>query len=433
MAISAGETLSLNNLAGATGFTQSSNVSLGTIKGSPQAGDNISLSSFGVDSIDSINGFTYAVESTSEQYVIQFTGNGTNFNNKIRPRSANYTWSVSPSYNSAGNVSGYLDLPSSPAYNPTISIGAMNPQGAGSQTSLLGSVSHTLSSTFDDGFNDHATNFGDAITKTVHSVDSYDSNASPLCLTSDSPILKSDGTIVEIGDLEEGDILSGYSLNGLSEDESAYLDWSTDSLSTSATTTQVVSIIYSFADRYYNINSDEIKATAEHPLLVKDSSDDNYKFKTVSNIQVGDKLIKGDSTEVAVTSITAVNSTTEIVSIDVETNDTYLVNGYITHNKGGNSHTDEGVTNAPTTIAYNQSTRILSWAQGGGTEPGGNTYDFDIDNNSDFSSPSISRTQYSNNEFQVILSAGTYHLRVREYSTNGLLSAYSTTTSFVVL
>ena len=125
MAISAGETLSLNNLAGATGFTQSSNVSLGTIKGSPQAGDNISLSSFGVDSIDSINGFTYAVESTSEQYVIQFTGNGTNFNNKIRPRSANYTWSVSPSYNSAGNVSGYLDLPSSPAYNPTISIGAL--------------------------------------------------------------------------------------------------------------------------------------------------------------------------------------------------------------------------------------------------------------------------------------------------------------------
>ena len=36
MAISAGETLSLNNLAGATGFTQSSNVSLGAIKGSPQ-------------------------------------------------------------------------------------------------------------------------------------------------------------------------------------------------------------------------------------------------------------------------------------------------------------------------------------------------------------------------------------------------------------
>ena len=33
MAISAGETLSLNNLAGATGDVQNSNVSLGSIKG----------------------------------------------------------------------------------------------------------------------------------------------------------------------------------------------------------------------------------------------------------------------------------------------------------------------------------------------------------------------------------------------------------------
>ena len=31
-----------------------------------------------------------------------------------------------------------------------------------------------------------------------------------LCLTSDSPILKADGTIVEVGELEEGDVLSGY-------------------------------------------------------------------------------------------------------------------------------------------------------------------------------------------------------------------------------
>ena len=70
MAISAGETLSLNNLAGASGDTQNSNVSLGDIKGSPSAGDNISLSSFGIDSVGSISGFTYAVESTNETYTL---------------------------------------------------------------------------------------------------------------------------------------------------------------------------------------------------------------------------------------------------------------------------------------------------------------------------------------------------------------------------
>ena len=48
MAITSGETLSLNGLAAATGNTQNANVSLGSIKGTPVAGDNISLSSYGI-------------------------------------------------------------------------------------------------------------------------------------------------------------------------------------------------------------------------------------------------------------------------------------------------------------------------------------------------------------------------------------------------
>ena len=79
MAISAEETLSLNNLAGATGNTEGSNVSLGAIKGSPSAGDNISLSSFGIDSVGSLSGYTYAVESTNETYTLAFGGEGSNF------------------------------------------------------------------------------------------------------------------------------------------------------------------------------------------------------------------------------------------------------------------------------------------------------------------------------------------------------------------
>ena len=54
--LTSGDTLSLNALAGANGVTQNSNVSLGTIKGSPSAGDNIGLSTFAVDSIDSYEG-----------------------------------------------------------------------------------------------------------------------------------------------------------------------------------------------------------------------------------------------------------------------------------------------------------------------------------------------------------------------------------------
>ena len=96
---------------------------------------------------------------------------------------------------------------------------------------LVGATSHTLSVTFEDGFNDHATNYNSARTKTVYSVDSYDGNAASLCLVSDSPIEKADGTMVEIGDLSEGDELKGFSLDGLSEtSDSNYLEWSTDNL-----------------------------------------------------------------------------------------------------------------------------------------------------------------------------------------------------------
>ena len=54
--LSSGDTLSLNDLAGANGVTQDANVSLCTIKGgSPSSGDNVGLSTFAVDSIDSID------------------------------------------------------------------------------------------------------------------------------------------------------------------------------------------------------------------------------------------------------------------------------------------------------------------------------------------------------------------------------------------
>ncbi len=67
MARSSGDTLSLNNLAGATGVTQNDNVSLNAINSS--AGTEVSLDDYGIDSVDStLSGYTYAVEATSENY-----------------------------------------------------------------------------------------------------------------------------------------------------------------------------------------------------------------------------------------------------------------------------------------------------------------------------------------------------------------------------
>lgn len=429
MAISAGETLSLNNLAGATGDTQNSDVSLGSIKGSPSAGDNISLSSFGIDGVGSLSGFTYAVEDTSETYTLGFTVAGSNFTSKIASRHQNLTWSVTPAYNSALNTAGYLSIGSNSDYTAVISVGGMNPQGAGSQTSLSGVQSHTLSATFNDGFNDHADNYNTARTKTVYSVDSYDGNNQGLCLTIDSPVILEDGTVVEVGDVDEGDILKGYALNGLSDDEYSedFFEWETNSLVATLKPVTIVNLTYSFTSKYYSLNDGEITATAEHPLLVKDNSDDMYRFKEIFRIDVGDKLIKGDGTEVDVTSNQIIAKTSEIVSVDVEEQDTYLVNGYITHNKGSNTFAGDFTgPGAPTALAY--SSPFISWTAPSSVGSTGITaYNVQVDNNSDFSSPIIDETEWSDSDIEVdsLLSSGTYHARVAGID-QGLTGTYAT-------
>lgn len=377
--VNGGDTLSLNNLAAAT---DESTKSMGSAAGSTST--PISMSAFAIDGVGSLSGFTYVVENTAEDYVLGFTNAGGRFN-KISAQKKNFNWLVtkngggtslftSASYSQAAAGSGSI----------TINAGDMSNSGA-----LIGATAHTLQVTFADGFNDHATNYNSARTKTIYSVDSYDGNAASLCLVSDSPIMKSDGTIVEVGDLSTGDELRGYSLSGLSEDSDGnFLEWESDSLGETQKTVKVVNVTYSFSNKIYNINDGQIKGTSEHPMLVKDNADGKYRFKELVRLEIGDKLIKEvDSvlTEIEITSIIIEASDVEIVSLDVEEQDTYLVNGYVTHNKGGNSHTDLAAPGAPTDIAWNNSTKILSWTAPSSVGTTGITaYNWDINTNSGF-------------------------------------------------
>ncbi len=69
-------------------------------------------------------------------------------------------------------------------------------------------------------------------------------------------------------------------------------------------------------------------------------------------IQEGDKFIKvnldGSIEEVEVVSNEVQNTTIEVVSIDVEEVDTYIVNGFVTHNKGANSFAGYSISASPT-------------------------------------------------------------------------------------
>ena len=420
--LSSGDTLSLNDLAGANGVTQGANVSLGSIKGSPQANDDIALSKFAVDTIGSMSGFTYAVEDTTETYTISSAGGGTHFASKNGSYSGNVTWTIP--------VGSKISLNTNSGLSATFDVSSM--KNAATQTILQGAEQHTIRGVFSDGFNDHigsGAGYGANKDKTVHSIDTYDGNTTGLCLTSDTPILKASGELIQIGEAEEGMKLRGYSLNDLSNfKDSEYMSWTTSDLNAEYVEVEVVNVIFSFASKYYDINDGDVKCTSEHPFLILENGE--YTFKRAHLLKVGDILLKDNSgvvEEISISDIDIIEEDIEIVSLDVSNTDTYIANGYITHNKGTNSHTDFDGPSAPTSVSYSHPN--LSWSGGtADTDSGGITaYDIQVDNNSDFSSPLMDETNWDASPLQIsgVVGAGTYYARVRNVQ-SGLRSSFTT-------
>ena len=156
-----------------------------------------------------------------------------------------------------------------------------------------------------------------------------------------------------------------------------------------------------------------------------------YKFKEIFRITTDDKLLKAEGgvlVEKTINSNEVVVKTSEIVSIDVEEEDTYLVNGYVTHNKGGNSFADLPAPGAPTSLTY--ASPFLTWVAPTATGTAGITaYDITVSANSNYTSPTIDFTEWSeaNIEVNTLLTAGTWYARVRAID-QGLKGTYATLT-----
>jgi hypothetical protein len=159
--LTSGDSLSLAALGSATGNTGFLQNSLKIISGQSGSGDNVSMSSYAIDSVNGISGYTYVAESTSEVYTLTFGGEGSRFS-QIKARPQNFSWTKS------ANIS----LEASPDFTANYSFGAKNPQAPGAQTTLAAQESATVAVTFSDsGFNAHATNYNNSWTKTIYVVD----------------------------------------------------------------------------------------------------------------------------------------------------------------------------------------------------------------------------------------------------------------------
>ena len=322
--------LSLGNLYRATqGTTRTGQVSLNVMNAS--AATPVSMSSFAFDSLTVTHPFTYIVESTAENVVFNFATQGLAFDSRVKTVAANYSVTV--------NDNTYFTIGTNGA-STAISAKAL----AGSTYS--GSNSTILSATFADGYNTTATNYNVASTKTIYSVDSYNSiNSDVLCVSTDTDILLANGNSTKAGDLYIGDTIKTFVPTGMPEwlpenDLGEWYWWYNTTGSNGDIVDAVVSnIYYSFIDEYVDINFGAIKTTKAHPFFAYDDITETYQFTRAEDVAEGDKLVKynpitGLVEDIIVEKVEYVNKTLEIATITVESAHTYLANGFVSHNKG---------------------------------------------------------------------------------------------------
>lgn len=330
----AASNLSLSNLYRATTGTVRSAVSSSLNAANGMAGTAVSMSSFIYGNVAVTQPFTYIVESTSENLTFAFTGQGLAFDSRVKIQAANYSVTV--------NDSTYFTVGTNGA---TTSISAKALAGS----TYSGSNATTLTAYYNDTYTTNGTGnsgAGAASTKTIYSVDSYNSiNSDALCVSTDTDILLADGSTVKAGDLYAGDVVKTFVPTGMPEwfpenDPSEWYWWYNENSADGEVVDATVSNVYfSFIDQYISINDGAIKATHAHPFFAWDSITETYQFTRAEDLVEGDKIVKYNSAtglveDVLVELVEFVNKTLEIATITIDAAHTYLANGFISHNKG---------------------------------------------------------------------------------------------------
>ena len=196
-----------------------------------------------------------------------------------------------------------------------------------------------------DGYNDHATRYNTAITKAVEIQDTY-GGQTVACFLPGSKVSTPNGD-KNIEDLDIGDEVNTFNIKTLPDEDLGYDKWSTWTTSSidgfESSTAVIDNFYFDYAPHHYSIFSKnnntglnlELKVTGEHELLIKDT-DNIWKWMKAGNCKVGQYLLGEDKSEMLIDQISRVEGEVEVVNLDVEPSDVYLVNGILVHNKGTN-------------------------------------------------------------------------------------------------
>jgi len=291
----------------------------------------VKMSDFSISAInEGVSGFTYLFEQTAENYEMEFSNEGGLFNKRIANRTENLSWSFD----------GTLDVSFGGAdYIAQVTAGTItNTDGAVAGTfNQSGSIKAKFAEDGQsDGFNDHATRYNTSVSKSIEIVDTY--GGVPSCLLFGSPVSKSDGSVVNVEDLDIGDEILTVSLPNATDESVG--NWRNDTFNRTGSFTQhsssVKRVMYEFSQHYYNINSGSELITGEHHMLYRQADNENWTWQTAPNFSVGDYLMNKQGNEVAIDSLEQHIDPDgyEVVQLDVEPDDFYVGQTFLVHNKG---------------------------------------------------------------------------------------------------
>lgn len=152
------------------------------------------------------------------------------------------------------------------------------------------------------------------------------------CFIAGTEILLSDNTVKLIENLQVGDQLTSYNIEGLplySDDQNVLSTWNTSNIQGDYTTATVVNIKPFSTDKIINING-LLQTTPNHRHLVKVG--DIWSFIEAKDIKVGDILRNYNNEEVVVETVSEEVGDFTAYTLDVEDVDLFYGNGILTHN-----------------------------------------------------------------------------------------------------
>lgn len=160
------------------------------------------------------------------------------------------------------------------------------------------------------------------------------------CIVFGEPVYVSASKTLPIEQALDGEVIVGLKIDGLPDstfNKDAFLPWSASSLSAQTTPVSVVNAVHSTHTNHYLING-ELRLTSEEHLLANRKG--YWTFLRITDLRVGDSLYHISGQSKLVESIERIEGLVKVVSLDVETADTFFVRGYLLHNRdeGGPIH-----------------------------------------------------------------------------------------------